>query len=284
MSSIGCMTNHFRKWRRSPRIWMIFFIMLTFCAPYFTDSIRQFCQQYNASCTVWLFPLAMTSMNRRLWIMLLPILLFCDAPFLDDQQPFVIVRTGRIRWGIGQLFYVFVASAVFCLICFLAMAAMLFPHIEFTLQWGKVIRTLSQEFAAQLAAMDSLPSEVINQYTPLQALFLCGMGTWIATSFLGLLMFLCNLWARREFGIILAGCFVGLSHFVEIMGLGNQRWYSARYLSPVSWMNILDIGRGTEQSPSWRYVCMSGVILLVILSGGILLSVRHKSIDIIKPV
>lgn len=137
MSSVRCMANHFRKWPRSPRIWMVFLIMMTYCTPYFTTTIRQFCQDYDAACTGWLLPLALTVENRRLWIMLLPMLLFCDAPFLDEQQPFLIVRTGRLRWGAGQILYIFAASAVFYLVSFLIMALMLLPYLEFSLDWEK---------------------------------------------------------------------------------------------------------------------------------------------------
>ena len=242
MSSVRCMANHFRKWPRSPRIWMVFLIMMTYCTPYFTTTIRQFCQDYDAACTGWLLPLALTVENRRLWIMLLPMLLFCDAPFLDEQQPFLIVRTGRLRWG-------------------------------------KVIRPLSQGYITQMYAMDPLPEAVILQYTPLQAMLLCGAGTWVASSFIGLLMFLCNLWARREVGILLAGCFEGLAFFVERMA-----WFEGRYLSPVSWVNIKDIGLGTKWSPSWTYVFVTGGILLVVLSAAILFSVGKKSIEVIRTV
>ena len=279
MSSVRCMANHFRKWPRSPRIWMVFLIMMTYCTPYFTTTIRQFCQDYDAACTGWLLPLALTVENRRLWIMLLPMLLFCDAPFLDEQQPFLIVRTGRLRWGAGQILYIFAASAVFYLVSFLIMALMLLPYLEFSLDWGKVIRTLSQGYITQMYAMDPLPEAVILQYTPLQATILCGAGTWVASSFIGLLMFLCNLWARREVGILLAGCFEGLAFFVERMA-----WFEGRYLSPVSWVNIKDIGLGTKWSPSWTYVFVTGGILLVVLSAAILFSVRKKSIEVIRTV
>ena len=279
MSSVRCMANHFRKWPRSPRIWMVFLIMMTYCTPYFTTTIRQFCQDYDAACTGWLLPLALTVENRRLWIMLLPMLLFCDAPFLDEQQPFLIVRTGRLRWGAGQILYIFAASAVFYLVSFLIMALMLLPYLEFSLDWGKVIRTLSQGYITQMYAMDPLPEAVILQYTPLQAMLLCGAGTWVASSFIGRLMFLCNLWARREGGILLAGCFEGLAFFVERMA-----WFEGRYLSPVSWVNIKDIGLGTKWSPSWTYVFVTGGILLVVLSAAILFSVRKKSIEVIRTV
>lgn len=279
MSSVRCMMNHFRKWRRSPRIWMVFLIMMTYCTPYFTTTIRQFCQDYQVSCAGWLLPLALTAQNRRLWIMLLPVLLFCDAPFLDEQQPFLIVRTGRLRWGIGQLLYIFAASAVFYIISFLIMALMLLPCLEFTMDWGKVIRTLTQGYITQSYQMDPLPEAVVLQYTPLQATLLCGASVWVAVSLTGLLMFLCNLWARKEVGIVLAGAFVGLSSLVERLG-----WFPGRYISPVSWVNIKDIGLGTDWSPSWTYVFVVGFLLIAALSAAILLSVRRKSIDVIRKV
>lgn len=264
------------------RIWMVFILFIVFASLNFASSIRMFCQQYDVDCTIWLMPLLLTKLNHRLWVMLLPVLLFCDAPFLDEQQQFIIVRTGKKRWAIGQILYIFAASAVFYLLCTVLCALLLFPHIEFSLEWGRVLRTLTQSHASTLVSMDVLPELVLQTYSPLEATLLCGGITWLVTSFLGLLIFFCNLWMRREAGIILAGVIVGLGHFVEQMGMGIMYWRRLRYVSPVSWVNLQVIGKNTAESPSWAYVFAVSVLLNVVLVIAILLSIRRKPIDVVK--
>lgn len=282
MASLRSMTNQFRKWSRSARIWMVFLLFAIFVSVNFTESIRAFCQQYDVSCSIWLMPIALTKLNHRLWIMLLPVLLFCDAPFLDEQQPFIIIRIGRIRWAIGQILYIFAASALFYLICMAISIALIAPHVEFTLEWGKVLKTLAQSRASFGADMDMIPKAVLESYSPLQATVFCGGAVWLAVSFLGLLIFLCNLWMRRECGVILAGFFVGLSHFIELMGGVITKWCLLRFVSPVSWVNLEIVGKNMEESPSWKYVFAVGTALNIVLVIGILISVRHKSIETVK--
>lgn len=282
MASIHCMANQFRKWPKSMRIWLVFILFAIFVSTNFIESIRLFCQQYNVGCAAWLLPLAMAKLNHSLWIMLLPILLFCDAPFLDEQQPFLIIRTGRLRWAVGQILYIFFASAVFYFICMGITVLLMIPYVEFTPEWGKVIHTLTQSFVAASVDMDVIPATIVENYTAIQAALLCGGATWIAVSFLGLLMFLCNLWSRREIGIIIASCFAGLSYFIELMGIPYRYWYAARYISPVSWINLANIGDGTISSPSWEYVFFAGFILLLVLVIAILLFIRKKSIEVVQ--
>lgn len=284
MASVRCMMNQFRKWGKSIRIWMVFILFAIFVSTNFTESIRLFCRQYDVSCSIWMMPLAMAKMNHRLWIMLLPILLFCDAPFLDEQQPFLIIRIGRIRWAIGQILYILTASAVFYIVCMIVTVLLVSPYVEFTLGWGKVLKTLTQSYVAMSVDMDAISGSILRNYTAVQATLLCGGTMWIATSFLGLLMFFCNLWTRREVGIVLAGIFVGLSYFIDIMGIPYKYWNSVRYISPVSWVNLEDMGYGTFKSPSWEYIFAAGSILLIFLIIGILLSVKRKSIDVVRSI
>ncbi|HIV67366.1 MAG TPA: hypothetical protein IAA32_00695 [Candidatus Butyricicoccus stercorigallinarum] len=284
MGSVRCMVNQFRRWGKSMRVWMVFVLFAIFISTNFCGSIRAFCQQYDVACSVWLMPLILAKMNHKLWIMLLPILLFCDAPFLDEQQPFLIVRIGRLRWAVGEILYILLASAVFYLGCMLVSVLLISPYVEFTTGWGRVLRTLTQASVASPLQMDAIMERVILAYTAPEATLLCGIATWIATSFLGLLMFLCNLWARREVGIIVAAIFVGLSYFIDAMGYVSRLWNTARYVSPVSWVDLNIVGMGTFRSPSWSYIIVAGCVLLAVLIAAILLSVRRKSIDIVQSI
>ena len=95
-------------------------------------------------------------------------------------------------------------------------------------------------------------------------------------------MFLCNLWAKREVGILVASFFVGFAYFIEIMSIPSRSWNTMRYFSPATWVDLSQMGHNNFRSPSWSYIFIFGILLLVILIIGILLSVRKKSIDVIQ--
>lgn len=281
MISICCMMNQFRKWNGNIRIIIVFVLLAAFISTCFALNIRTFCVQYNADCSVWLFPLGIAMDNRRTWIMLLPIALFCDAPFLDEHQPFQLIRIGRTRWAVGQILYILVASAIFVVGCYGITALLLFPHLDYSLEWGPVVNTLAQDQISYAFGMDAISKTIIMRYTALQAAVLCGFATWLTTAFLGLFLYFCNLCVRREVGILLTGCFVGVSHYIDRIAFSYPEFYRLRFFSPVSWTDIENIGRGTTSSPTWEYVFVLGIFYLIALTVGILFFAKRKAIETI---
>ncbi len=62
--------------------------------------------------------------------------MFCNAPFMDDQQMFVLVRTGRLRWFAGQLAYIVAANLVYFLWTALTTVLVLIPQVGFSTDWA----------------------------------------------------------------------------------------------------------------------------------------------------
>jgi hypothetical protein len=44
---------------------------------------------------------------------ILTLLLFMDAPFMDNNSLYVVSRIGRYRWSIGKIIYIFIAAVIF---------------------------------------------------------------------------------------------------------------------------------------------------------------------------
>lgn len=72
------------------------------------------------------------------------LLLFCDAPFIDSEQPYIVLRSGRKKWVAGQIAYIAISSALFTLFLYLLTLLLLLPWLEFSTEWGKAIGTLAQ--------------------------------------------------------------------------------------------------------------------------------------------
>lgn len=63
---------------------------------------------------------------------------------MDDQQMFVLVRTGRLRWFAGQLAYIVAANLVYFLWTALTTVLVLIPQVGFSTDWGGIIRMCAE--------------------------------------------------------------------------------------------------------------------------------------------
>ena len=89
-----CLQN-FRKWTTNPRIYVM--ICLLFIDLYYTSrNLLEYCQFTEQPVTPYLFPMLMQ--NDHMFLLLGLVLLFCDAPFLDEEQPYLLLRAGKKSW------------------------------------------------------------------------------------------------------------------------------------------------------------------------------------------
>lgn len=108
------MCNNFRKWKSSYRVFIVFLSVLVFTFSR-EDYLRQYAQDVGLAVTPYFFAFQMDDGITRMLFYFGVVLLFCNAPFMDDQQMFVLVRTGRLRWFAGQLAYIVAANLVYFL-------------------------------------------------------------------------------------------------------------------------------------------------------------------------
>ncbi len=106
---------NFRRWRRSPQVWLAF--ALGFIACYllsakvvefavYHDTVLQICEPF-----IWTFG----DDTSIFLISLSLLLLFSDTPSLESDVPFMLVRTTRFRFVLGQIMYIVLSTVLFCL-------------------------------------------------------------------------------------------------------------------------------------------------------------------------
>lgn len=278
MSSLRCCLSNFRKWTYNPRMWVVGILSVIFALDS-SKEIAYFSAAVNVPVTPWVFPFIFTNNYLTLCIMLTFILCFCDAPFLDKQQPNAIIRIGRMRWAIGQMLYIVAGSFLFFSFIFLVSLVILSGNLTFSLEWGKVLGTLAQTDASVQYSTMGISYRVMLLYEPLEAMFWCLLMTWLVGTFLGMLMFALNLWFPREVGAIVAGGFVVLGFFIYI-----EDAFSLVYFSPVSWCSLLKFGISGSGFPSRAYVVSVLILLILALGAFVLISIRKKDIDVMPSV
>lgn len=138
----SCCAQNLRKWPSNPRIYVLGLLLIGFLFEW-VRPIADFSSAVHVSVTPWVFPYLSLSQKVLLLIMLGIVLLFCDAPFIDAHQPYVIIRSGKRDWLLGQILYIMVASALYFLFIALISTLLMLPNLTFSSEWGKIFGTLA---------------------------------------------------------------------------------------------------------------------------------------------
>lgn len=184
-------------------------------------------------------------------------LLFCDAPFCDEQQVQCLARCKTRTWICAQLLYVACLSAVYVIYWLLSMMLVIAQNADWQLEWGTVWNTLARTNAAsQFGVSLECPFGLIRQYEPAESLLLSMLLKFAYSCFIGNVCFGVNLLTHSNAGLIISG-FFALQDFVAINLMGYQyTWFSPATLSRLS---ALD--------PSGTYVLPTPCEALLILCG-----------------
>ncbi|HEY4554560.1 MAG TPA: hypothetical protein VIG80_15310 [Bacillaceae bacterium] len=273
-----CFQN-LRKWSSNYRVWVIA-ILLIILTHNFTKDIGYFARDIGINVSPWIFPFLFTQKYIKLLFFFPLVLLFCDAPFVDNNQPYIISRSGRTPWSIGQIGYIFIASsAYFLFLVFLTLVVNL-PNIEYTAEWGKVLGTLANTNASiQIGLKTSILSSIIHYFNPIQAMWFSFFLSWLAGIFLGLLIYVVNSVSNsRMFGVLAASFFLVLDASVS----GRPELYR---FSPVSWSNIsrIDI-EGTTQMPTITYIYIGFALIIGSMVIAAIVVNRKQSINVLPPI
>ena len=276
----SCCAQNLRKWPSNPRIYVLGLLLIGFLFEW-VRPIADFSSAVHVSVTPWVFPYLSLSQKVLLLIMLGIVLLFCDAPFIDAHQPYVIIRSGKRDWLLGQILYIMVASALYFLFIALISTLLMLPNLTFSSEWGKIFGTLAlTDAGSQFKINLPISYKLQLTYTPIAAMAWSFFLNWLIGTFLGLLMFVLNMRFTREIGAIVATFLVILQYFC-FSANGFLLWH----FSPVSWASLenLDITH-TSALPSITYAVsvLIGLNLILILLAVIF--IRKKDIDVLPPV
>ena len=266
MASLRCCAMQFRKWRGSVRIITVF-VFLAIFAYDANWNVLTFSRNAGVPTPPWVYPAVFSDRYLMMCICMAVMVLFCDAPFLDRHQPYLILRSGRKSWALGTAEYLLVSSIVVSASIFLMGLLLGIDTLTFSTDWGGVLKGI--------AGRSIMPTRILNLYSPLAA---CGLAMLLSSLiffFLGLLFFLCNLLAPPVVGTLTVGAFCVLDFFC-LFFLHDASWLL--HLSPVSWANLNQLG--TTGWPTLSYTLGALLGLDSILLGLIVLRCHRMDIQV----
>lgn len=270
--------NNFRKWRANPRYYILALLLLMFLN-IFLAPVRRAASFVELPVSAWVFPFLMSNYYFLMIIMFGFVLFLCDAPFIDSEQAYLIIRSGKKTWLKGQLLYICLASAVYFLFVFLVSVILLLPNITFSADWGKLLRTLSQtDLSQQFEVSLGISYKIIRLYHPAAAMGISALMAWLVGVLFGVLLFVLNAFFSRAVGVIVTSGLV----LLEIFARSNP--YRITYFSPVSWasLTILDT-EGISKYPSLSYAIVCTLLLILILSAVSLQWAKKRDIKVLPP-
>jgi hypothetical protein len=223
-----------RKWQVEPRVWLVFTIIFVY-AVYLYANVLQFAAEYQKTVPIWaVFGYFSTSFMRLIFGLLMGIL-FCSAPFYERHSPFLVARSGRLNWILGQILYVIVASFLLAVAVYISVFISILPRISFPGDWGIVIRTISENPGAVNVSVYFPPG--IDRFSPLLANLAAFGMIWFVGVFTGMFFLCFNQIFRRVVTFSVYGLL--LFQILSADFFGTFNWgYAVRYASPLSFVTL----------------------------------------------
>lgn len=279
-SVVSISTQNFRKWQTDYRVWCIA-VTVTAVIWIYIDDLKNVIAVTGTEMPVWVFPFLYVQDYSKLIFTLPVVLLFCSAPFLDGNQTFVFMRTGRMKWLCGQILYIIIASAVYYLFILAVSLLLTVFYGGFSLEWGETLKMIatSNDIRRLISYVGISPSNfVMTFFKPLQAVWFTFLMSWLGGIFIGLTIFACNLISETKYlGVSISSFFVLFSYITINEGFMQD----LLRFSPMSWITLdnIDVGHTTKK-PSFSYCVCVFAGLIAALTAVILIFGRKKSLDV----
>lgn len=262
----------YKKLSLNPRLYILIILQFMYLW-YLISPITQLSKNLHVRVTPWLFTHITSYRYSQLILMLGIIILFANSPFIEEEYNYLIIRSGKKKWVLGQIFYMITATALYFIVIFLLTVILVLPNIYPSFEWGKIITTIANTNATEQIEL-VINSKILLTYSPLTATVLSFIISWAAGSILALIMFLINLRCKNFVGIIAAIFIVFLDRAI----FSNFPNFKLAYISPVSLSNLSGLNISSQGiSPTVSYSIVFLLVSLVVLSILAVLSVRKKT-------
>lgn len=280
MKSIRICVQNLRKWLGNSRIYIAFVIVFLFTLIY-TKGLWLVADNVGEKLSIYIFPFLTTYRYMKIIYLFPLLLLFCDAPFVDANQQFVMIRSSRLSWGIGQMLYIISGSFFYALFMLLSSIVVNIGHIQMGASWGKSLILAGTTNICSVLGIQydtvQISSIIVKYYTPAQAMLWSFLFLWMICIILGLIIYDFNiLFQSNIVGLFVAGFLILFTAVVD--GIQQLIWYS-----PVSWssLNNIDVAK-TTSLPGIYFVLFVyiGAILALLIAGAVLSRSRRFTFEI----
>ncbi len=202
-------------WLSSTKI-MIFLLYFIVSYQLFIKPYIEFSEQIDSPLGTFEPFLIMTSMPYAASLLpILMVILLCDIPIIDASNKFVIYRTGKIRWFMGQMIFVICISFVLQMLVMLFSLMTVNTHSFLANGWSLPMRNALTENSNIVSAF-RLDGAILNQVRPFQLVVISLVMNILHTLTIGLIQYCFALSGKRVLGVLVN---------IAMIGAGFCLWY-----------------------------------------------------------
>lgn len=271
-----------KQWKTDCRVWAVFAVIALIVIKEAAWITMIGLRQHTRS-TPWMVTLLFTEGTIatgmiKIIVYFGAIVLFCNAPFFNEITPYLLLRVKRKCWVVGEITYIFLASAVYAAVLVVVSVLFLLPQASLSQIWGSTIYYLCGN------GWCGVPYGVVRKIYPETALCYTMLTAWLSFAGLGLLIFLLNAARKSQvLGVIAASGIVLLDPVVCWFASFGRSYQWLLMISPVNWSSIQNLrivsGMGNL---TVEYVLTAQVAILVVLISMILLSTKRIEIKLVR--
>ena len=230
--------------------------------------IKDFLDAVGAKMNPFVFPLMLGDSFAPLVILIGYLVLICDAPFIKRGYLFIVSRSGKKCWALGEVLFLVFNAVLYTAVIWIFSIINLLPYIDWQSDWGKAILTLAKTDAAQQFNVTLFfDQRIINNYAPMEAMIKSVILFVLGLIFIGLVVFALNYFVKGNAGLIAAIILIFMD--IVIWNLFPLGWIK---YSPASLMK-LSVVTGIGRAPSYVYgLCVLGIgslLLAVVITLGV---------------
>ena len=214
---------------------LVLFVILWIAFDSFYAEIDYACKVLDYPCSFWYFLNVMTNHFMCGAIGLSAVYLFSNAPYLNRNGMYQMIRQGKYKWLLSQLGSIILSGFSFTAVLFFTGWIRMLPHMDWTWSWGRMMKTLAVTNAAsQLNVTFVLKPSFMQSMEAWQAGLLAFMLDSFVFILIGFLLLAIGLLCNRMTALIFTG-------ILAIVPFVTNSWNLSRHLMinlfcPVSWL------------------------------------------------
>lgn len=243
-----------------------FFLLMLLVLTDYNRPMRIFAEKMKYPVSWCVFPFLMSGYTFLILFWFGIIFINSDIPFTQHSNMYQVIRTGRLKWGIGQIIGIIVRSIAVVGGTAICSIFTLLPGVEWTNEWGKLLHTAAlQGMTMEQNLQYVIYYGILQEYEPLQLMGIVFIITVLTAIFMALLMFLICVYLNRVFAVaVTTGATILVFWVLNVL---PDVKYKIAYWTPAIWPQIAK----TTTPEYGRYWMPSLSYMIVFLGVGIII-------------
>ena len=206
--------------------------------------------------------------SSGLLVLILPLVylvLMSDFPRADVDMPYIMIRSGRKQWLIGEVLFSILSAFSYVIIVFLSTIVMSLSRCFVYNGWSLAVTEYENMFPEATGSFEAnlVPKGLYNQMTPYRAVLISSMLLLLYLLLLTTIKLLFTLLHQREMGLVICCIVIGLGTAGCALKANWMWWFPMAHA--ISWLHKTEYLR-REVMPmwiSWFYLVSANIFCFV---------------------